>query len=205
MGNPEALDRISFLVLDNHPEGPDAEHLKGLDDAFPDLRYVPFRGFRSRRCATSSSVKRTPTSSCAWTATFFCAQGPGLPSSIGSTETAKLRPNPGAVPGRRSRRSLRHSLRSDMGRGDVRAVGKRRAWIRPQRRTVRDRDEGLGVFACRREAWPGLTPLFRGFGGEEGYLQQKFRRAGGRVYAIRRSVGPIGSRVRKESPTKDVE
>jgi hypothetical protein len=40
---------------------------------------------------------------------------------------------------------------------------------------------GLGVFACRRDAWPGLNPLFRGFGGEEGYLHEKFRRAGGRV------------------------
>ena len=41
--------------------------------------------------------------------------------------------------------------------------------------------QGLGLFACRRDAWPGLNPRFRGFGGEEGYLHEKVRQAGGRV------------------------
>jgi hypothetical protein len=41
--------------------------------------------------------------------------------------------------------------------------------------------QGLGLFACRRDAWPGINPRFRGFGGEEGYLHEKVRRAGGRV------------------------
>jgi hypothetical protein len=41
--------------------------------------------------------------------------------------------------------------------------------------------QGLGLFACRRDAWPGLNPRFRGFGGEEGYLHEKVRRAGGCV------------------------
>jgi hypothetical protein len=41
--------------------------------------------------------------------------------------------------------------------------------------------QGLGLFACRRQAWPGLNPRFRGFGGEEGYLHEKVRRAGGLV------------------------
>ena len=35
---------------------------------------------------------------------------------------------------------------------------------------------GLGLFACRRAAWPGFNPQFRGFGGEEGYIHEKFRR-----------------------------
>ncbi len=38
--------------------------------------------------------------------------------------------------------------------------------------------QGLGIFSCRREAWLGFNPLFRGFGGEEGYIHEKFRRAG---------------------------
>jgi hypothetical protein len=41
--------------------------------------------------------------------------------------------------------------------------------------------QGLGLFACRRAAWPGLNPRFRGFGGEEGYLHEKFRQRGGTV------------------------
>jgi hypothetical protein len=37
---------------------------------------------------------------------------------------------------------------------------------------------GLGMFSCRRESWLGFHPGFEGFGGEEGYLHQKYRNAG---------------------------
>jgi glycosyltransferase involved in cell wall biosynthesis len=37
---------------------------------------------------------------------------------------------------------------------------------------------GLGLFSCRRDAWPGFNTRFRGFGGEEGYLHAKFARRG---------------------------
>ena len=38
--------------------------------------------------------------------------------------------------------------------------------------------QGLGVFACRREAWLGFNSLMREFGAEEGYIHEKFRQAG---------------------------
>jgi len=44
--------------------------------------------------------------------------------------------------------------------------------------------QGLGVFSCRKAAWPGFNPHFRGFGGEEGYIHEKFRRAGGRCLCL---------------------
>jgi hypothetical protein len=44
--------------------------------------------------------------------------------------------------------------------------------------------QGLGVFSCRKDAWPGFNPRFRGFGGEEGYIHEKFRRAGGRCLCL---------------------
>ena len=31
--------------------------------------------------------------------------------------------------------------------------------------------------SCRKEAWLGFNKHFRGFGGEEGYIQEKFRQA----------------------------
>lgn len=37
---------------------------------------------------------------------------------------------------------------------------------------------GLGLFACRKDAWLGFNPAFRGFGGEEWYIHTKFRQAG---------------------------
>jgi len=44
--------------------------------------------------------------------------------------------------------------------------------------------QGLGVFSCRKEAWPGFNPRFRGFGGEEGYIHEKFRQAGARCLCL---------------------
>jgi len=44
--------------------------------------------------------------------------------------------------------------------------------------------QGLGLYACRRAAWPGYNGHFRGFGGEEGYIHEKVRQAGGRTLCL---------------------
>lgn len=38
--------------------------------------------------------------------------------------------------------------------------------------------QGLGLFCARRESWLGFHPTARGFGGEECYIHEKYRRAG---------------------------
>lgn len=43
---------------------------------------------------------------------------------------------------------------------------------------------GLGMFSCRKGAWLGFNLRFRGFGGEEGYIHEKFRRAGRRTLCL---------------------
>jgi len=43
---------------------------------------------------------------------------------------------------------------------------------------------GLGMWMMRKAAWPGFSPLFRGFGGEEGYLHEVVRRRGGRCLCL---------------------
>lgn len=44
--------------------------------------------------------------------------------------------------------------------------------------------QGLGVFACRKAAWPGFNPHFRGFGGEEFFIHDKFRQLRRRVLCL---------------------
>lgn len=44
--------------------------------------------------------------------------------------------------------------------------------------------QGLGLFCCRTAAWPGFNPLFRGFGGEEGYIHRKFQKMGGKCWCL---------------------
>lgn len=44
--------------------------------------------------------------------------------------------------------------------------------------------QGMGAFSCRRAAWVGFNPAFRGFGGEEGYIHEKVRQAGGQCLCL---------------------
>lgn len=44
--------------------------------------------------------------------------------------------------------------------------------------------QGLGLFACRKDAWLGFNPQFSGFGGEEGYIHQKYRNAGKKTLCL---------------------
>ena len=44
--------------------------------------------------------------------------------------------------------------------------------------------QGLGAFSCLKQAWLGFHPGFRGFGGEEGYIHEKFRQAGRRCLCL---------------------
>jgi hypothetical protein len=40
--------------------------------------------------------------------------------------------------------------------------------------------QGMGLLAFEKENWVGTSEHFRGFGGEEGYIAEKFRRNGGK-------------------------
>lgn len=44
--------------------------------------------------------------------------------------------------------------------------------------------QGLGMFGCRTDSWLGFNDHFRGFGGEEGYIHEKYRQAGKKVISL---------------------
>jgi len=43
---------------------------------------------------------------------------------------------------------------------------------------------GLGLFSCRKAAWPGFHPYACGFGGEEWYIHEKFRQLSRRCLCL---------------------
>lgn len=44
--------------------------------------------------------------------------------------------------------------------------------------------QGLGCFSCKTSNWQGFNENFVGFGGEEGYIHEKFRKAGGKAICL---------------------
>lgn len=44
--------------------------------------------------------------------------------------------------------------------------------------------QGLGMFSCRKESWLGFNRRFRGFGGEEFYIHEKYRKHGRKTLCL---------------------
>jgi len=43
---------------------------------------------------------------------------------------------------------------------------------------------GCGLMLSRKDSWLGFSPNFRGFGGEEGYIHEKYRKAGRQILCL---------------------
>jgi hypothetical protein len=44
--------------------------------------------------------------------------------------------------------------------------------------------QGMGLFSCRKNSWLGFNKNFRGFGGEEGYIHEKYRKVGKKTLCL---------------------
>ena len=44
--------------------------------------------------------------------------------------------------------------------------------------------QGMGLFCMKKASWPSFNRKFKGFGGEEGYMQEKVRQRGGRTLCL---------------------
>ena len=180
----EAMDRVSFLVVDNHPSGPHAWALKRLEQDFPQLRYIPY----DRRVGTAARDRIFREAASDW---VMCVD-------------SHVQLAPGALAALLGHID-RHPDSGDLLQGPlVSADGQRVAthweprWERlmygvwgsdprgtdPGAAPFEIGMQGLGVFACRTSAWPGLNPAFARHGGEEGHLHDKFRRAGGTTWCL---------------------
>ena len=195
----EALAGAEILLLDNHPEGPAAPELKRFETSVPGYRYLPVTTVRS------TAVRDL---------LFRHAQG-----EVVLVLDSHVLLDPGALRAVRDyfaeRPGCRDLVQGPMLGEDGSTVvgthwepawrgGMFGTWAVDERGTDPGAGafdiplQGLGLFACRRDAWPGLHPKFRGFGGEEGYVHEKVRRGGGRTVCLpavrwsHRSTRPLG-------------
>ena len=185
LAHPEVLADTSFLVVDNHPEGRTAAALRALAGKVPDFRYLPFRGYRGT--AVRDLIFREAAADIVMCVDPHILVRPGaLRALLAYFDAAP-----------ESRDIVQGPLLDDTFDGivgthfkPVWGGGMYGQWATDERVHDDSGDpfeipmQGLGLFACRREAWPGLNPRFRGFGGEEGYLHEKFRQGGGRAMCI---------------------
>ena len=183
--HPEVTDCTEILVLDNHPSGPCAKPLKDLERQVAGYRYVPYeRSHGNCGARPACSAKPTRSSCCAWIRTCCSALEPWRDWwSISRPSPAPRDLWQGPLMGDDLKPFGTHF-------DPVWRTGMYGVWATDPRGLDPDAPafeipmQGLGVFGCRRAAWPGYNPRLRGFGVEEGYLHEKIRRAGGRTLCL---------------------
>lgn len=182
--HPEVADRISILIVDNNPLGKSAWALKRLEETIPGVRYVPVADVQS----TAVRTRVFDEANSDW---VLCVDShiqlvPG--ALVRLLEFIDTHPDctdllQGPILNDSLQRVSTHwEPRWRAGMFGVWAIDPRGA--DPTAPPFEIPMQGLGVFGCRKDAWPGFNPLFRGHGGEEGYLHEKFRAAGRRTLCL---------------------
>ncbi|UXF64717.1 glycosyltransferase family 2 protein [Rhodococcus qingshengii] len=181
----EVLDRVEFVLLDNNPEGLPAPMLESFAGYIDRFRYVPFTDVRST--AVRDVLFRKATGKYVLVLDSHVILAPGSLSALlayfdADPETDDL------IQGPMLSQDSSHIAATHM---DPKwRNGMFGSWgVDPRAKQHPDVPfeivmQGLGSFACRREAWPGLNSHFTGFGGEEGYIHEKFRINGGKVVCL---------------------
>jgi hypothetical protein len=182
--HPEVADRISILVIDNNPYGRDAWALKHLEETIPGVRYVPVADVQGT--AVRSRVFDEANSDWVLCVDSHIQLLPGALAKLvefidAHPDCADLLQGP----------MLDDSLRNVSTHWEPRwSAGMFGEWATDPRGVDAEAPpfeigmQGLGVFGCRKDAWLGFNPLFRGHGGEEGYIHEKFRAAGRRTLCL---------------------
>ncbi len=195
----EVLGGVEFVVIDNNPDGPCGDALRDLGNWIANYRYVAKGGISGtaiRDCVfqealgrfvlcldchvlvSGGAVKRLIDYFDADPETGDLLQGPLIYDDLGGYST-HFAPQ--------WRDGMYGTWESDPRGAD------------PDAPPFEIPMQGLGLFACRRGAWPGFNPDFRGFGGEEGYIHEKFRQRGGRTLClpflrwVHRFARPLGT------------
>jgi hypothetical protein len=198
--HPEVTSETEILVVDNHPDGPCAAELKALGSWIEGYRYIPWN--RTAGTSVRDIVFREANADFVLCVDCHVLFVPGalrklLDYIAANPQTPDLLQGP----------LLYDDLRSLSTHMEPRwQSGMYGVWGTDERAAHADAPpfevamHGLGVFGCRRSAWPGFNPRLKGFGAEEGYIHEKFRRAGGRALClpflrwVHRFGRPMGAR-----------
>jgi hypothetical protein len=182
--HPEITDVTEILVLDNDPLGPCAGPLKTLEDCVEGYRYYPYDSFHGT--TVKDLLFREALGEFVLVMDSHVLFPPGSLAKLvdfleGQRESKDLWQGP----------LLSDSFEPLATHFDSTwSGGMHGQWAWDNRASEEDAPpfeipkQGMGVFACRREAWPGFNPRFQGFCCEEGYIHDKVRANGGRAMCL---------------------
>lgn len=184
MFHPEIMEHAEIIVVDNNPYGACAPALKKLEGSVNGYRYIPYGDHQTNMakgvvfdeanaelvlCIDShvlivpGALARLLDFADRHGSTLDLWQGPMLNDNLNDIST-HWEPKWG--------QSMFGTWATDPRGQDVDAE------------PFEIEMHGMGLFACHRSAWPGFNPLLQGRTVEEGYIHEKIRRNGGKVYCL---------------------
>ncbi len=184
MYHPEITKECEILVIDNHPDGPCAENLKNMDQYVDGYRYVPLQDIQGTAVRDHIFIHATGDYVICMDCHVFIV--PGAIKKLldyfdKNPDCQDLLQGPMLYDG---------LVKCATHLKPVWRDGMYGIWKTDSRGTIPEGNpfeipmQGLGLFACRKDAWQRFNPHFIGFGGEEGYIHEKFRQAGGRILCL---------------------
>ena len=184
MYHPEVTDQIELLVIDNNPDSPSGKEVNNfIENYVPNGRYIPFTEYNSSfvkgkvfeeaqgdyvLCIdchvflVPGSLKKLIDYYSIFPNTKDLIQGPLMHDELKSFSTHfKPEWSQGMF-------GTWDTNQEALDKGDPFEI----------------QMQGCGLLSCKKEHWVGFNPEFRGFGGEEWYIQEKFRQYGGNVLCL---------------------
>jgi len=185
MYHPEVMDDVEFLVVDNHPDGPCGKPLKDLEVGIPNYRYVPMSSANGTAVARNKIFEEA-------TGTYVLVMDchvflvPGALKKL--MEYFQLHPDTTDL----LQGPLLHDDLSNISthfdpvwrQGMYGTWGNDARGQDPHSPPFEIQMQGLGVFASRRDSWAQFNSEFREFGGEEGYIHEKYRQRDDRTICL---------------------
>lgn len=183
--HPEAMPQIEFLILDNSPSSAHGEAVKNLTNWVREpVRYMPL----TDRTGTALrdllfQYAQTPNVLC-MDSHVMLAPG-ALARLVSFMENGHDEGNLIQGPMLMDNVDEWQTHMDPVWRGGMWGI-----WAKDSRGDDIDGPpfeipaHGMGLFACRRDAWLGFNASFRGFGGEECYIHEKFRQAGRKTLCL---------------------
>jgi len=176
-------DQVEFLVIDNNPKGKHAEPVKSFVNSWARGRYIPYEEKKSTAVRNEifkqAKGKYTISMDC-----HVLFQKGAIESLLKYYEQ-----NPDCkniVQGPLLYDDLRNESTSFSPVWNHSMYG---TWHTDHENLKKGEPfeilmHGLGVFSCETKNWVGFNQHFKGFGGEEGYIHEKFRTRGGKAICI---------------------
>lgn len=184
MYHPEVIDDIEILVVDNNPDGAHGKAVKDFTNHWKGTKYIPFNEYQST--AIRNQIFKNASAPYVLSMDCHVLFFPGVIKKL--IEYYEQNPN------------TKNLLQGPMVYDNLNTISTHfdpvwRAqmygiWATDDRAKDPTAEpfeipmQGLGIFSAKKENWLGFNPAFRGFGGEEGYIHEKYRKSGAKTLCL---------------------